>query len=90
MLMLWKLLASGKMDELEKESWLPGYTSELPPSKPDPKELHHNFWNDLKNAERIPNTGCKIEGCDENPIVLTVFCPKHFFEKYAGIPCPFE
>ena len=90
MLSLWQLLADGKIQELEKESWLPGYTSEPLPPKLDPKEVHQDFWNELITADRIPNAKCKIEECFEPPIVLTVFCPKHFFEKYAKISCPFD
>jgi hypothetical protein len=90
MLMLWQNLAAGKLEELEKEPWLPGYTSQSTPSEPDPKELYRSFWNDLINAERIPNAKCKIEECRENPVALTVFCPKHFFEKSVKIPCPFD
>jgi hypothetical protein len=90
MLSLWQKLANGQLEELEKEPWLPGYTSEPPPPKPDPKEIHRSFWNDLVTAERIPNAKCKIEECNENPIALTIFCPKHFFEKCTKIPCPFD
>lgn len=90
MLLLWRMLIEGKTDELEKESWLPGYTSESPPPKPDPKEIHRKFWKSLITAERITNAKCKIEECHETPITLTVFCPKHFFEKHTKIPCPFN
>jgi hypothetical protein len=89
MLMLWQKLADGKIQELETEAWLPGYTSQVPP-KSDPVELHRDFWHELITAERIPDAKCKIEECRENPITQTVFCPKHFFEKYAKIPCPFN
>ncbi len=90
MLTLWQKLANGKIDELEKESWLSDYTSEPPPPKPDPKDVYRNYWNELINVDRIPNAKCKIEECNQNPITFTVFCPKHFFEKNLKIPCPFE
>src|SRR5215213_3344222 len=63
MLMLWQTLAGGKIEDLEKESWLPGYTSEPPPPKPDPKDIHRGFWDKLITAERISGAKCKIEEC---------------------------
>jgi hypothetical protein len=89
MLNLWQKLASGKIIEVEKEPWLPGYTSKLIPPPPDPKDIHQDFWNVLITAERKPNLICNADQCEENPIGLSVFCPKHHFEMIKKIPCPF-
>jgi hypothetical protein len=89
MLELWEKLAKGQIDELEKEPWKAGHTSEPPPPSIDPKDLHRDFWNQLINAKRRPNFECRADGCRENAIELSVLCPKHHFESTVKITCPF-
>lgn len=90
MLKLWQKLAKGQIDELKKESWKTGHSSEPPPPPFDPKELHRDFWNQLISAKRRPNLKCREDGCTESPIELSVFCPKHHFEKTVKIDCPYN
>lgn len=89
MIELWQKLANGQIDEIEKEQWLPGYTSKPAPPPPDPKDIHHDFWNVLITTERRITLKCNVKDCSENPIRMSVFCPKHHFEMVTKIPCPF-
>ena len=90
MLELWEKLAKSQNDELEKELWEAGHTSEPPPPPIDPKDLHRDFWNQLNSAKRRPNLVCGGVECKETPIELSVLCPKHHFEKTIKIQCPFD
>jgi hypothetical protein len=90
MLELLQKLANGQLGELEREHWKYGQTSELPPPPVGSKDLHRDFWNQLISAKRRPKLECRKEGCQKAPIELSVFCPKHHFEKTLKFQCPFE
>lgn len=91
---LWKLLANGNIDELEKKPWKEGHG--IPPQTPEERqqivdamyESNKEFYDQL--GDEIENEQCKEPGCTRGRIYYGVFCRIHHFEMIRKIRCPFD
>jgi hypothetical protein len=90
---LWRMLAEGHLEEVERQAWLPGNGS--PPDAERQamvaaaeRELDRRFYESL-GAER-PGTRCKREGCRRGTVAFSVFCRPHHFGSVKRKTCPFD
>ncbi|MDB5218924.1 MAG: hypothetical protein JWO86_6851 [Myxococcaceae bacterium] len=90
---LWDMLAEGRLDELERQPWLPGDGWRRDPEL-DAKiagaehEGARIFYASL-GPERA-DTKCRREDCARGAVRFSVFCRPHHFESVRGKRCPFD
>ena len=93
-LRLWCKLAAGKIAEIEREPWQPGYGAE-PLTEAQRAEIEaavrerdRRFYDSL-GAERA-DTPCREPGCTRGAVVASVLCRVHHFEAVQHKACPFR
>ena len=94
---LWLKLASGRLNELEREPWQPGARPPMPPEERAARErclaeaqlASDRKFYDALGPERamIP---CRDPGCTRGTVALSVFCRRHHFESVWRRTCPFD
>jgi hypothetical protein len=93
---LWRLLAQGRLHELEQEPWQLGTH---PPTSPEEAARRVQERAELQlagdreffavlGAER-PDVPCRQPDCDRGAVLQSVFCRIHHFEQIMRRPCPF-
>ena len=90
---LWRMLAEGRLQELERQPWLPGNGW-----RPDPqrearlataqRDADRGFYESL-GAERA-DTRCRRESCTRGAVHFSMFCRPHHFESVRRKTCPFD
>jgi hypothetical protein len=92
-LVLWRLLADGRLADLEQHGWLPGDGKPLDPSREArfaAAQLHGDqLFYDALGAERT-DTPCRRAGCTRGAVSFSVLCRPHHFESVRGRASPFE
>jgi hypothetical protein len=91
---LWRRLAAGMLEEIEREPWQPGYGT-LPMTPEQRAELEaavltsqRQFFDSLGPERREPR--CRKPKCTRGAVQASVFCRVHQFENVTGKPCPFS
>jgi hypothetical protein len=94
---LWQKLATGRLDELEREPWQPGTR---PPLSPEAREAlrrqlaeaelvgDRKFYDAL--GPELPGDVCRADGCGRGCVRFSVFCKRHHFESLRKRACPFD
>jgi hypothetical protein len=93
-LALWQKLASGAIDEIEREPWCDGRGADAAPALWDDerhaalRELDRQFY-DLLGPERT-DARCQAPRCERGAVRASVFCRVHHFENVRGRASPFD
>ena len=98
-LALWRRLAEGDLEAIEREPWRPGYghgpglspeeLAERERQQAESIRIHDREFYDRLGPER-ESTRCRREGCERGTVALSVFCRRHEFENLQQRPCPFD
>lgn len=92
-LRLWCKLASGKIDEIEREPWQPGYGWEARTAEQQAeldahtRKMDRAFYDSL--GQERAGTRCQHADCARGTVVASVLCRVHHFEALKHKTCPF-
>ena len=91
---LWLQLAAGKIDDVERAAWEPGYGNE-PVTEEQRAELDaqllardRGFYDSLGTERDDPR--CQTPQCTRGAVHASLFCRVHQFENATRKPCPFS
>lgn len=90
---LWRMLAEGRLEELERQAWLPGNGSRRDPEREArlaaaQREADRAFYESL-GPERA-ETRCQRETCTRGAVHLSVLCRPHHFASITNKTSPFD
>lgn len=88
---MWRRLAAGMLEEIEKLPWQPGYGA-IPQDRAELEAAvlatHRQFYDSLGPEREQPR--CRALRCSRGTVHASVFCRVHQFESVTGKPCPFS